>query len=68
MAFVQNFPLCLRGNADHPVDHLRPAAGRCAGADLDAGELLRSQMGDDIFNAIVPARATLKPDAKLPRL
>ena len=48
-AVNQNFPLRLRGNADHPVDHLRPAAGRCAGADLDAGELLRSQMGDDVL-------------------
>ena len=33
-AVNQNFPLCLRGNADHPVDHLRPAAFEKGGAYL----------------------------------
>ena len=48
-ALHQDLPLRLRGHADDPIDHLRTAAGRGAGADLNAGKLLSPQMGDDVL-------------------
>ena len=64
-ALHQNFPLRLRGHTDDPVDHLRAAARRGAGADLDTGEILCSQMGDDILDAVMAAGGAGGPHPQL---
>ena len=64
-AFHQDLPLRLRGNADDPVDHLGTAPCRGTGADFDAGEILGTQVGDDVLDAVVTAGGAGGPHPQL---
>ena len=62
----QNLLICLGRHADDMIDHIMFLAGRGAHADLHTGELLCSQMGNDILDAIVSAGAAGRPYPQFP--
>ena len=52
---------------DDPVDHFMVRMGRRAHAHPHPGELVRTQVGDDVLQAVVPPRAASRADAQLPQ-